>query len=415
MADFDFLEFGLRSKERELKKAQIANLLDTNTARAKLLDLDASGALTSPTPDYMQPAVNEYQRHLENQAFPDARLAAMQNKAVPPAPSMFKYGPGDVGVMQGTDPATGQPFARSVFSAPFAPKVQSPESPYGKLSADLKAGFIDQPTYEAGVAKEKRIPDGPKASSKWAFDRKVGQNVSVTDDQVNAEPTRYAPPITPPTVKLFSPDGQEAGTGDPNDPEVQARIKSGEVRTGTPKSFNNDQNKAAGFGNTMADAEGRISGIGDGQVGTSGFKPFDPTTAWEATKGKTNLTASPKYQKYKQAALDWTLAVLRQESGANVPDAEAEKYWTNFFPQYGDSEEVIAQKAASRQSKMQGVVAASGGAFDALRKGANKAAPATNIPDGAIAALRSNPQRAAEFDAKFGPGTAKKYLSGTNG
>lgn len=123
------------------------------------------------------------------------------------------------------------------------------------------------------------------------------------------------------------------------------------------KTFNNDQNKAAGFANTMTEAEANIEKLGG----------YDPTSWAQAIPGKNNITASPQFQQYKQAALDWTLAVLRQESGANVPDSEAEKYWTNFFPQLGDSQAVIEQKTASRATKMKGVAAASGGAFETMR------------------------------------------------
>lgn len=38
------------------------------------------------------------------------------------------------------------------------------------------------------------------------------------------------------------------------------------------------------------------------------------------------------------------------------------------------------------------------------------ATPAAQIPPAAVAALRANPQRAAEFEAKFGPGSAAQFL-----
>lgn len=156
---------------------------------------------------------------------------------------------------------------------------------------------------------------------------------------------------------------------DPNSPyKIDARTGNYElVSTGT--KFNNDQNKAAGYANTMADAEDRLAAIGANDS-AGNFVPFDPTSKFEAARGVSNITASPEYQQYKQAAMDWTLALLRHESGANVPDSEAEKYWTTYFPQVGDSEAAINQKAASRASKMRGVVSASGGAFDSIRKSA---------------------------------------------
>lgn len=158
--------------------------------------------------------------------------------------------------------------------------------------------------------------------------------------------------------------------------KIDARTGNYElVSTGT--KFNNDQNKAAGYANTMADAEGRLGQIGTTDAGGK-FKPYIPTSPMAALGGISNVTSSKEYQQYKQGAMDWTLALLRHESGANVPDTEAEKYWTTYFPQLGDSDAVIKQKADARASKMRGVVAASGGAFESVRKMPMAEAPAAN-------------------------------------
>lgn len=151
------------------------------------------------------------------------------------------------------------------------------------------------------------------------------------------------------------------------------------VSTGT--KFNNDQNKAAGYANTMADAEARLGEIGTTDAGGK-FKQYIPTSPMAALGGISNVTSSKEYQQYKQGAMDWTLALLRHESGANVPDTEAEKYWTTYFPQLGDSDAVIKQKADARASKMRGVVASSGGAFESVRKmaPAEAAAPRNERP-----------------------------------
>lgn len=145
------------------------------------------------------------------------------------------------------------------------------------------------------------------------------------------------------------------------------------VSTGT--RFNNDQNKAAGYANTMAEAEGALGAITeDGPNGTK--VPYRPNQAISSLENRyivgpaIRTFASKEYKTYKQKAMDWTLALLRFESGANVPDSEAEKYWTTYFPQPGDGDQVIKAKAASRAEKLKGVIAASGGAFDNLRKNA---------------------------------------------
>jgi hypothetical protein len=54
-------------------------------------------------------------------------------------------------------------------------------------------------------------------------------------------------------------------------------------------------------------------------------------------------------QQYKQAADDWIRAKLRKESGAAIGAEEMAQEYRTYFPQVGDTAEVIAQKAYARQ------------------------------------------------------------------
>lgn len=62
---------------------------------------------------------------------------------------------------------------------------------------------------------------------------------------------------------------------------------------------------------------------------------------------------SPTQQKYKQAADDWIRAKLRKESGAVIADEEMAREYQTYFPQPGDSDEVITQKAQARKQAEQ--------------------------------------------------------------
>jgi hypothetical protein len=57
---------------------------------------------------------------------------------------------------------------------------------------------------------------------------------------------------------------------------------------------------------------------------------------------------TPEQQQYKQAADDWIRAKLRKESGAAIGVDEMQKEYETYFPQIGDTPEVIAQKAGAR-------------------------------------------------------------------
>ena len=54
-------------------------------------------------------------------------------------------------------------------------------------------------------------------------------------------------------------------------------------------------------------------------------------------------------QRYQQAANDWIRAKLRKESGAAIGKDEMESEYKTYFPQVGDTPEVIAQKADARR------------------------------------------------------------------
>ena len=100
---------------------------------------------------------------------------------------------------------------------------------------------------------------------------------------------------------------------------------------------------------------------------------FDPT-GYRQGWSLSNATASKEKQQYDQAKSNWGMAILRQESGGAITPAEGLAYAETFFPRVGDSKEAIDQKRLQRQEKVKGVVAASGGAYDA-NFGQNKGQP----------------------------------------
>lgn len=70
--------------------------------------------------------------------------------------------------------------------------------------------------------------------------------------------------------------------------------------------------------------------------------------------------ASAKQQQYTQAQRDFINAVLRKESGAVIADTEFANAQKQYFPQIGDSKDVIAQKARNRELAMNMIISGSG-------------------------------------------------------
>lgn len=101
--------------------------------------------------------------------------------------------------------------------------------------------------------------------------------------------------------------------------------------------------------------------------------------AEELPFGVGNLMIGDKTQQALQAEKEFIqTAVLRADSGAAISKSEYDQYGKVFFPRPGDSPEVIKQKAAARQSAIDGLKGSAGPA--ALKAmGLNIAKPQTDV------------------------------------
>lgn len=64
---------------------------------------------------------------------------------------------------------------------------------------------------------------------------------------------------------------------------------------------------------------------------------------------------SQQEQRLEQAQRDFINAVLRRESGAVIAPSEFDNAQKQYFPQFGDSPEVIAQKQRNRETALRGI------------------------------------------------------------
>lgn len=149
------------------------------------------------------------------------------------------------------------------------------------------------------------------------------------------------------------------------------------------QSFTEDEQKSAGFYSRMLEAEkGMQTVVGKGKTlekaaGKPEFLGEAARTVLPDFLGAQaigNFADSKQRQQYRQFQENWVRANLRAESGAAIGKEEMEKEVRTYFPQVGDSPEVIAQKAEARR-----VTA------EAMRKRAGKAvsSPAALPPGGA--------------------------------
>lgn len=143
-------------------------------------------------------------------------------------------------------------------------------------------------------------------------------------------------PRTGRMMPAVGPDGQPVGSGKP---------------------LNEYQGKSTGFGMRAAESSRIIEEVGQGgKVKPSLIKRAADSVplVGDGLGMAANRFASPEQQQVEQAERDFINAVLRQESGAVIADTEFANARKQYFPQPGDSAEVIEQKRANREAAING-------------------------------------------------------------
>ncbi|HQS64966.1 MAG TPA: hypothetical protein PKV65_16575 [Acidovorax defluvii] len=119
------------------------------------------------------------------------------------------------------------------------------------------------------------------------------------------------------------------------------------------KPMTDAQSKAALFGSRMQAANEVLDSLATAGTTTS----IPGARAGFGVGAVLNTVSSAKQQQLNQAKRDFVNAVLRRESGAVISDGEFDNAEKQYFPQVGDSKEVISQKKNNREIAMRGVQA----------------------------------------------------------
>jgi hypothetical protein len=113
------------------------------------------------------------------------------------------------------------------------------------------------------------------------------------------------------------------------------------------------QAKSGAFGSQMQTASNEFE-----RLQKEGFDPTSVGAQVSTALAGTPFTglADPKAQQANQAQQQWAEAYLRFKTGAAATESEVKRNQRTFFPQIGDSPEVIAQKARMRKQAEQDVL-----------------------------------------------------------
>lgn len=135
--------------------------------------------------------------------------------------------------------------------------------------------------------------------------------------------------------------------------EMGYNIPSSQKATETEKISSGYYNRAIEANTILTEKTSQ-----DGKTPASGF--------WGAVQSFlpdikiANLVKSSDFQQFEQAQRNFINSVLRRESGAVISPQEFDNAKKQYFPQPGDSLEVIKQKAANRETTIQALKTASG-------------------------------------------------------
>ncbi|KGG83038.1 hypothetical protein P245_25775 [Comamonas thiooxydans] len=141
-------------------------------------------------------------------------------------------------------------------------------------------------------------------------------------------------------------------TGEDGKPVLVQQDKQGNIRpvtgyqpkSGADKALTEGQAKAMLFGSRMDASNKILDSLADAKVITS----IPGSRTGFGVGSVVNALSSPKQQQLDQAKRDFINATLRRESGAAIAESEFNNAEKQYFPQVGDSKEVIKQKAENR-------------------------------------------------------------------
>jgi hypothetical protein len=237
-------------------------------------------------------------------------------------------------IAQNAPPELAQAVQAGVMSPADAYKMVL-ESRTKKAPLEINGKLVDPETYQV-LADFSNKPEGPKPTSLMIELQSAGIQ-----------------PGTPEWSQAIFNANKPKGMSIESDGQGGFRMVQGAGVEGLPP-LNVEQGKNTGFLLRAQDAHKVITSTEE--EGTSAYNKM----ARNLPAGAGNYIVGADAQKFDQAKRDFINAVLRQESGAVISPEEFANAEQQYFPQPGDSPQVIEQKRQNRENAIRGFEIRSG-------------------------------------------------------
>jgi len=222
---------------------------------------------------------------------------------------------------------------------------------------DAKSGGISFNPVSGEMIQKPRISDriGLPGMSNVGSQGPQGYQPSAPEQDFNIN-SNYSPEQQAPSGNMYDAMYQDALRAAAGNAKLEQEIKADYFKKKT--NFSEGQSQAADYADRMRASDAILQ---DPKVTAAMMDLAERSSGSIPLIG--GFLVSSDYQKGDQAKRSFINAILRRESGANIPKDEFESADLQYFPMPGDGEAVLAQKARNRQAALAGVSRAAGAAY----------------------------------------------------
>ena len=250
--------------------------------------------------------------------------------------------------------------AFSQLSASQKATLEQSDRAFNNLSANQKA-TLNNDAARLGISAQQLFFDTGIKAGGGTFVNPLAQPTNAPRPApAGAVAPTSAPVAGAPVAGAYTPLSQLS-------PKAQQEIEKARVMEGiVPKPLTEAQGNATAFGMRMAESNKLLKNLEDKGVtntglirqaigGTVGLTPFVGEKLQSAVKATMNplpsVLGGPSsgQQEYDQAKQNFITAVLRKESGAAIGANEFRTEDEKYFPQAGDTAQVLKQKQDARE------------------------------------------------------------------